>query len=1226
MPFRFSHLCDLLSEIEELNKRDPPLLPIVLHEDIRKAIYRWFGNHRKRIDSRDTNAIALLSALFPERRTDRVYGLKEKSLVKVVSRCLRLGVERQRHLNEWQVSGGGDLGECVERIQRQAEMPVPMPGSEVTLEEIDLALNEIAARHRYSSPAVRAKGSMIPGDTSEQILEPLFHRLSSRDAKWLTRMILKDYSPVLLPEALVLKLVHFLLPDLLQVQASFEAAVGLLRGPMLGRYPSQPGRDVEDLLRDHAAKALIPTVGVKVGRVPFLKARSTKHCAKMAGIRRMSMERKYDGEYCQIHIDLAKGPKWIQIFSKSGKDSTMDRRAIHSTIRSCLRIDHSDCNFVGRCILEGELVVYSDKDKQILGFHKLRKHVARTGTFLGTEQDSPPQAYEHLMLIFFDVLLIDNDPVLNKRYSSRRNHLISLINPSPGRAAIAEQEDVHFSSPDALKRVRKAFGQGIVARWEGFVLKPFDEPYFPLKRGGSSQHYAGCWIKLKKDYITGLGDTADLAVIGASYDGTRACQSGKNALWTRFYIGCLENKEEVVRFHAKPHFKVLDALSHLNKHDLKEMNELGKFRARPAISCSTTVPYDWVMATDMPPIDSIFTEPFVLEVMGSGFHKPQNSAHFTLRFPRVLKIHWDRNYKDAVSFAELQQMAKEAMIAPEDSSSQEETEWIAKLERADYGHKGERVSSSPDKHDMDPLQLTNVVSPSRPERAPAPDLLLGASSKLSSTILSKSHHATSSSAPLPVTHASQSQHSCVAILKQVNSNDHSLEASNKRNHSSLHSRVSSPAKKRPKSTVLKDTSSSTLNSPQYPSCPSLQQTEGSAPANILANITNTSPQRHNSRGVSNVLRRASVQECTEKIREVESPSEDHGCSKTRENQRRRSTFTPHFSRALQNPNPFLSRPPTSEPRPTHHITRHRRNENRYIVSREMSYHTPSDTIANTPQQQDQPREQPQPQILTHPPPTSSPRSIFWPQTHCVYAPSSASSTSGPCLFTNTTALVSPSLSANDSANIHTLLSTHAIPHSTDARIVHPLSATGDDLHAWRTTRRVILVDSVDEPEAVWAFIAHVLRVLRAMPPPPTTWDMLGGVSSSSSSSLPRRREWDLDVGVDPNDDAADISHRSCQIPILDYRVLSAGTEFETGAGSDPPREYLSSFTVGYMYWAVAADGTLKPGESTSGDGDGDGDGHGERHGDDSDDTRQRQRRQQQRPQQEQGAWEAWFRE
>lgn len=82
-----------------------------------------------------------------------------------------------------------------------------------------------------------------------------------------------------------------------------------------------------------------PKLGVKVGRQQWLKGRSIKHCLDM-GHGRMSVEQKMDGEYCQIHIDASKGKHGVQIISKSGKDSTEDRQALHG-----YGFDHFICSF-----------------------------------------------------------------------------------------------------------------------------------------------------------------------------------------------------------------------------------------------------------------------------------------------------------------------------------------------------------------------------------------------------------------------------------------------------------------------------------------------------------------------------------------------------------------------------------------------------------------------------------------------------------------------------------------------------------------------------------------------------------------------------------------------------------------------------------------------------------------------------------------------------------------
>lgn len=604
-------------------------------------------------------------------------------------------------------------------VDRQ-EMAIPLARNEVTLEEIDVALAALASRCRFSSPAVRQSTAHDCHEDPDGLLRPLFHRLRSRDAKWLTRMLLKSYSPVIIPEHLVLTQYHFLLPELLKFQSNFDAAIALLRGPVITKFPTHPEEGVErERVRQAILQQLKPKVGVKVGRTAFFKARSVRHCLEMVGQQRMSLERKYDGEYCQIHIDLAKKENWLQIFSKSGKDSTADRQGIHQTIRECLRIDQTGRAFSEKCILEGELVVYSDKDERILEFHKLRKHVSRSGSFLGIEKDSQPHEHEHLMIIFYDILLLDDKAVLTRNYNERKGALDSAVLEIPGRARLAWRKQISFKSPNAAASLRKTFARGIGLRWEGFVLKPVDQPYFGL---GLSQ--TGYWIKLKKDYIKGLGDTADFAVVGAGFSAGNARVKDKGLPWTHFHIGCLQNKEEVLRFGVKPRWRIIQPVNEcINKEDLKTLNHVGQFYSVNFGGQTTFQEFDVIMDLSQEDckMDVVFRQPFVFDIMGGGFVKPPGKRFYTLRWPRVEKIHWDRSWTDTISFEELQKMATEAVTAPEGGASQEEIAWIERLETADMGQRradAMRADSSwqaaraPEGEDGDSMDNTQSTSSS----------------------------------------------------------------------------------------------------------------------------------------------------------------------------------------------------------------------------------------------------------------------------------------------------------------------------------------------------------------------------------------------------------------------------------------------------------------------------------------------------------------------------------
>lgn len=91
----------------------------------------------------------------------------------------------------------------------------------------------------------------------------------------------------------------------------------------------------------------------------------------------------------------------------------------------------------------------------------------------------------------------------------------------------------------------------------------------------------------------------------------------------------------------------------------------------------------------MLPMDCIFTNPFVFEIVGGGFEKPTNCSFYIPRHPRVCKIHWDRSYLEAMSFEELQVAAAEALnVEGEDYEyMQTELQWVEKLLEKDLSAK-----------------------------------------------------------------------------------------------------------------------------------------------------------------------------------------------------------------------------------------------------------------------------------------------------------------------------------------------------------------------------------------------------------------------------------------------------------------------------------------------------------------------------------------------------------
>ncbi|KAK4656993.1 hypothetical protein QC762_0041310 [Podospora pseudocomata] len=174
-----------------------------------------------------------------------------------------------------------------------------------------------------------------------------------------------------------------------------------------------------------------------------------------------------------------------------------------SAIRDSLQIGQPTCPITKGCILEGELAVYSGKEHRILNFYKIRKHIFRSGTFIGTAQDSQAHSWEHLMIVYYDVRMLDDTSLLSVRIQRAKSDL------------------------------RRAFAECITAKGEGLVLKS-DDPYFNFD--SMRRPYRCCAIKLKKEYISNFGDIGAFAIVGARYDAAKArTYNIPHLKWAHFY-------------------------------------------------------------------------------------------------------------------------------------------------------------------------------------------------------------------------------------------------------------------------------------------------------------------------------------------------------------------------------------------------------------------------------------------------------------------------------------------------------------------------------------------------------------------------------------------------------------------------------------------------------------------------------------------------------------------
>ncbi|KAH7323938.1 hypothetical protein BKA65DRAFT_567912 [Rhexocercosporidium sp. MPI-PUGE-AT-0058] len=203
MPFPFVYVCDLLDKLESICVREVPLLRKDRVAQTKETLVYWFVTHRWRINAQDTHSKAVLMILKPERQTDREYGV-EKYLEQILARIFKMPTPMYEKLRRWRddAHNHGDLGSRLCQIMQEMNItPSSATASKISVEEIDQSLLRIAIFNDGSSLAVKSlKESNEKLPDRIDILEALYTQLQPREAKWLTRIILKNYGPVTLPD------------------------------------------------------------------------------------------------------------------------------------------------------------------------------------------------------------------------------------------------------------------------------------------------------------------------------------------------------------------------------------------------------------------------------------------------------------------------------------------------------------------------------------------------------------------------------------------------------------------------------------------------------------------------------------------------------------------------------------------------------------------------------------------------------------------------------------------------------------------------------------------------------------------------------------------------------------------------------------------------------------------------------------------------------------------
>ncbi|KAF2691007.1 DNA ligase 1 [Lentithecium fluviatile CBS 122367] len=236
-------------------------------------------------------------------------------------------------------------------------------------------------------------------------------------------------------------------------------------------------------------------------------------------------EYKYDGERAQIHfvahdaaMELAtvaplagRSEKGVSnIFSRNSEDLSKKYPDILAKLPTWVK------DGTKSFVLDCETVAWDIEEKKVLPFQQLMTR---------KRKDVKVEDVKVQVCVFaFDILYLNGEALVNKPFRERREHLISAFSPVEGEFAFAK-----YGNTNELEEIQTLLEDSVKASCEGLMVKMLDGPessYEPSKR---SQN----WLKVKKDYLAGVGDSLDLVVLGAYYG------KGKRTSWYgAFLLAC----------------------------------------------------------------------------------------------------------------------------------------------------------------------------------------------------------------------------------------------------------------------------------------------------------------------------------------------------------------------------------------------------------------------------------------------------------------------------------------------------------------------------------------------------------------------------------------------------------------------------------------------------------------------------------------------------------------
>ncbi|KAG0036991.1 hypothetical protein BGZ82_003319 [Podila clonocystis] len=332
-------------------------------------------------------------------------------------------------------------------------------------------------------------------------------------------------------------------------------------------------------------------------------------------------EYKYDGERAQIH-KLEEGS--TMIYSRNSENMSAKYPDVMERLYKFAKPDTKSF------VLDCEAVAWDREQKCILPFQVLstrkRKDVK--------EEDIKVQ----VCIFAFDLLYLNGESLLREPLAKRRQLLLEHFLEVDGEFSFAKS-----MNSTQIEDIQTFLDHSVADNCEGLMVKTMDgteASYEPSKRSRN-------WLKVKKDYLAGVGDSIDLVVIGA-YIG----RGKRTGVYGGYLLACYDPEREEYQSICKigTGFSEQDLEDHhkeLKEHTIAEPKSyyvLGEGN-RPDVWFAPVKVWE-IKCADLS----------VSPVYKAAVGIVDSTKGISLRFPRFIRIRDDKAPENATSSEQIAEM------------------------------------------------------------------------------------------------------------------------------------------------------------------------------------------------------------------------------------------------------------------------------------------------------------------------------------------------------------------------------------------------------------------------------------------------------------------------------------------------------------------------------------------------------------------------------------------